>query len=195
MRADGSVLLEELPALGNRRRQRGIELVAVLGILDRRRDELAPRDPLAGVAAIEQVEAGHDARDVRGDRAIAGAGGEQRVVARGANRHLILVVDRDRLGHALEVEHGHPVAADSGSVRLDDAERERHGDRGVDDVAALFEGERAGARRQRMARHDDGPVGDDEGLDERLLGDHRVDGGLERGLVPAPLAPADGTSP
>ena len=34
-----------------------------------------------------------------------------------------------------------------------------------------------------MARHDDGPIGDDQRLDERLLGDHRVDGRLERGLV------------
>ena len=55
-----AVLLEEPPALGNRGRQRRVELVAVLGVVDGRRDEVTPRDSLARVVPVEQVEAGHD---------------------------------------------------------------------------------------------------------------------------------------
>ena len=77
----------------------------------------------------------------------------------------------------------HAVAADARGFRLDHAERERHGDRRVDDVAAALERERAGARGQRMAGDDDRAIGDDERLDQRLIRDHRVDGRLELRLV------------
>ncbi len=65
------------------------------------------------------------------------------------------------------------VAADAGRVRLDDAERERHRNAGIDDVAAAFEDRRAGCRRERMAGRDDGTRRLDHRLDQRLLGDHR----------------------
>ena len=47
------------------------------------------------------IEAGNDARNVGSGRTITSAGGEQRIVAGRVNRNLILVVDRDGLGHAL----------------------------------------------------------------------------------------------
>ena len=78
-----------------------------------------------------------------------------RVVERRAHRRHVLVFDDDRLGHALEEQNRLAVAADARRVGLDDAERERHGDAGVDDVAALLEHVRAGCRRERMTGDDD----------------------------------------
>ena len=69
-----------------------------------------------------------------------------------------------------------PVAADARRVGLDDAERERHGDGGIDDVAAPLEqraprpATRADGRRRRPPSRT--LIGR---LDQRLLGDHRVD--------------------
>ena len=60
-----------------------------------------------------------------------------------------------RLLHALEIEHRRAIAADARRFGLDHAERKRHGDHRVDDVAALLEREAAGFGRQRMARDDD----------------------------------------
>ena len=91
-----TVLFEELPSFGNRRRQRRVELVSALCVIDRRRDELAPGNALARVIPIQEIEAGNDARDVGRRRTITAAGGEQRIVAGRADRDLILVVDRDR---------------------------------------------------------------------------------------------------
>ena len=108
----GPVLLEEPAAFRNRRRQGRIELVAALGIFNRRRDEVAPRNFLARVVAIEEIEARHDSRDIRGRCAIAGARRQQRIVTRRPDRDLIFVVDGNRLCHALQIEHSHAVAAD-----------------------------------------------------------------------------------
>ena len=101
------------------------------------------------------------------------------VVGRRANRRLILVVDDRRLLHPLEEQHGRAIAADAGRFGLDDAERKRHGDHRIDDVAALLEREPAGLRRQRMTGDDDRALRGHDRLDERLLGDHRVDDVLE----------------
>ena len=90
-------------------------------------------------------------------------------------RRHVLVFDDDRLGHALEEQNRLAIAADARRIRLDDAERERHGDAGVDDVAAFLEHQRARLRRERVARRDDRARGLDVRLDERLLRDHLVD--------------------
>ena len=90
------------------------------------------------------------------------------------------------------IEHRHAIAADAGRFGLDDAERERHRDRGIDDVAAAFERQAPASRRQRMARDDDGAIRRHDRLDERLLGDHLVDHRFEQPprLCTAPAAAA-----
>ena len=109
---------------------------------------------------VQQIEAGDDAGNV-GDgrsvrrRAAAGRREQLRVVRRRAARRHVLVFDDDGLGHALEKQNRLAVAAEARRFRLDDAERERRRDAGIDDVAAAREHVGAGLRRERIAgRHD-----------------------------------------
>ena len=105
----------------------------------------------------------------------------RRVERRGARR-LILELDHRRLGHALQKQNRLPIAADARRIGLDDAQRERHRDRGIDDAAATFEHLAPGLGRQRMRRDDDRARRGHRRLDERLLRHHLIDDVLERRL-------------
>src|SRR4030095_9692056 len=81
---------------------------------------------------------------------------------------------------ALQIQNGLSITADTGRIGLDDAERERHRDRCVDDAATLLEYPAPSFRRERMRRNHDGARGADRWSDERLLRDHLIDEVLER---------------
>ena len=179
-------LLEEAAAFGDARRQPLVENEPLVGERDRRRDQILPLHLAAAVVAIEVVETGDDAGNVRRGGTVgddAAVLHDRRIVGRRLDRRHVLVFDGGRLLHALQIEHRRSVAADTGRFGLDDAERERNGDHRVDDVAAFFEREAAGFRRQRMPGDDHGAARRDHRLDERLRRDHLVDDGLEVGFV------------
>ena len=173
-------------ALGDRRGQRAVEHEARGGVVDRRRDQVGPRDAAAAVVAVQVIHAGDDARDVEGGRAVIDeppVAQDRRIVERRRGRRLILEVDDDRRLRSGAPHQRHPVAADARGVGLDHAERERRGDGGVDGVAAGAQGAGAGLGRQRMGRDDDPAAAGDRRPDRRRLGDQRVGDVLERRVV------------
>ena len=170
------------PAFAQRRGQRLVEFVAVRGKRNRRRHQLRPAESAGPVAAVQVVEAGDDAGNVGGRRPIVhetAVAEDRRVGQRRVDRRLVLVVDHHRLAHAVQEQQRHAVAADARRVRLDDAERERDGDRGVDDVAALREHAGAGFARQAMAGDDHRVLRADRRPHQRLPRHQVVDDALQ----------------
>ncbi len=156
------------------------------GVVDRRRDQVGPRDAAAAVVAVQVIHAGDDAGDVEGGRAVIDeppVAQDRRIVERRRGRRLILEVDDDRRLRSGAPHQRHPVATDARGVGLDHAERERRGDGGVDGVAAGAQGAGAGLGRQRMGRDDDPAAAGDRRPDRRRLGDQRVGDVLERRVV------------
>ena len=86
-------------AFRDRRGQRAVEHEAGGGVVDRRRNQVGPRDAAAAVVAVQVVHAGDDARDVEGGRAVFDeppVAQDRGIVERRRGRRLILEVDDDR---------------------------------------------------------------------------------------------------
>ncbi len=148
----------------------GLDRVAVLGVADRRLQQLAEA---AGAVVVQELRPGGDRTRHRdgvgrgrreGDAALEVPG----IVRR--RRAAARTVQRDRRTRALRRVEGEAVAADAGHQRVDHALHRHRGDAGIDRVAAGAQDLDGREGRERMGRRDGG-VG---GVDGRAPGRREI---------------------
>jgi len=139
------------------------DVESTLGDANRRREQLAPREP--PVLRVGELEHRQDAGNAdrtpahrrfhEAERLLLGI--EEAIGARGRRRQLATVVGAQLLLALRPVEEKR-AAADTGGFRFDQAEHQLHRDRGVDRGAAAREDLDTRLDRERMRRRDDEAV-------------------------------------